>query len=696
MLAPVVLSLAVALLPAPTPAPPPRPSILLVTIDTLRADRVGCYGYALARTPALDALAGDGVLFEEARSHVPLTLPSHATILTGRLPPRHGLRGNGIGRLPEGVPTLAEALREAGWSTGAVVGSVVLDRAHGLDRGFAAYDDNQRVGERAAFDYAERGASQVAASAVRLLEQLEPPFFLWVHLYDPHHPWIAPASLRARHPGRPYDAEIEFADAALGQVRAAAQARAPGGLVVAVTSDHGESLGEHGEMQHGYTLHRGVLRVPLLLAGPVLPRGVRVRDTIGLVDLAPTLADLVGLRIGGVDGRSLRGAWSRGVPPVDEAELWEETLHPLLDSGWAPLRGLLTPRWHFVQAPRPELYDRRADPGDRQDVAVRHGDVVRRLAGRLATRMRAMGDAEEPALPDPPSSPEERERLEKLASLGYLTGGLARRGAGARLDPKDGLPGFRAIEDADRLLGEQKAAEARRLLEPHVRRDPSNPRLWHQLGRALAAEGNLVEAERALATAVTLDPRSAFLRATLAGVLRSRGDEAGAREQLRTILATSPRDVDATLELASMDVARGDVAAAEAVLLTAHRAGARDPALLDLLGSLAKARGDAAAASAYFEQALALHPDDPLALLETGRAALSRGDFPTAMTRLTRCGEAGPRAFECRIELARAWVVGSGDRARARAELERAGAVARDERQRQEVARRLEALATSR
>ncbi|HKQ63293.1 MAG TPA: sulfatase-like hydrolase/transferase, partial [Candidatus Polarisedimenticolaceae bacterium] len=195
-------------------AAPARPSILLVTIDTLRADRVGCYGYAAAETPNFDRLAREGVRFAEARSPAPLTLPAHASLLSGLLPPRTGVRDNGIFRLGEAAPHLAVALKAAGYRTAAVVGSVVLDRAYGLARGFDAYDDNQRVGERAAFDYLERGASQVAEAAVRELRSLAPPFLLWVHLYDPHRPWVAPESYARRHPDRGYDAEIAFADAA--------------------------------------------------------------------------------------------------------------------------------------------------------------------------------------------------------------------------------------------------------------------------------------------------------------------------------------------------------------------------------------------------------------------------------------------------------------------------------------------------
>jgi len=710
---PAIAGLLVGMLlwPGPGPAAPPqgsvsKPSILLVTIDTLRADRVGCYGYRLAETPHLDRLSAEGVRFEEARTHVPLTLPAHASILTGLLPPRHRVRGNGLFRLPSDVRTLATVLKSAGYSTAAVVSSVVLDRAYGLDRGFDLYDDNQRVGEKTAFNYIERGAGQVAESAIGSLRTLESPFFLWVHLYDPHMHWIPPEPFRSRHPGRLYDAEIAFSDAALGQVWAAAAARAGGKLIVAATSDHGESLGEHGENQHGYTLHRGVLRVPLILAGPGLPRGTQVADTIGLIDLAPTLAELAGVSIPGADGRSLRRSWSvaetaagRATSRAPEAEhppLWEESLHPLYDSGWAPLRGLLTSRWHFVEAPRPELYDRLEDPADRTDVANRHRETVEELRADLARIGASMGDATEPA-PTVDDSPEEQERRARLASLGYLTsGGGAPAGpagasAAARLDPKEGLPGFLAVEKAADLVELGQGKEARALLEPHLKKDPGNPRLWHQIGEAMMAMGDSGPAEEALRKAIALDPRSEFIRYSLAALLGSKGDTHGQKGQLERILAANPRAVDASLGLAALAVMRGDIAGSEAILRASYAAGGRDPDLLDRLGHHMLRKGMRREAAQYFEEALALRPADATALLESGRAALRAGDPGKAIELLTKCAT-GQEAIECRMELARAYVLGPRDLVSARRELLSARELAGDEKTRTEVDARLKAL----
>jgi arylsulfatase A-like enzyme/Flp pilus assembly protein TadD len=653
--------------------PSPKPSILLVTIDTLRADHVGCYGNSGARTPALDSLAAGGVRFEEARSHAPLTAPSHATLLTGVLPPRHGVRGNGPFRLRHDAPSLAGALRQAGYRTAAVVASVVLDRSTGLDQGFDAYDDNQRTGPKAAFRYLERGASQVEAASLQALQTLNPPFFLWVHFYDPHVPWVAPEI-----PG--YDGEIAFADAALGRVIEAARARAGTGIVVLATSDHGESLGEHGENQHGYTLHRGVLRVPLLLAGPEIPRGRTVPATVGLVDVAPTLADLAGVELRGAAGRSLRRFWEGRAPrAVEEEPLWQETLHPLFDSGWAPLRGLLDARWSFVDAPSPELYDRQEDVHEREDVAASHGDVVQALSARLRALRTALGDT------DPEPAPEDAERRERLASLGYLS--LTAAESGPRLDPKDGLRAFLAVEEAEVLLERGNAARARDLVAPFLPQDPTNPRLWHTLAKARARLGDLDAAEEGIRRAIELAGGLEFLRYTQAEILRLRGDERGVATVLEAIVKDNPRAVEASLELSAMAMRRGDGETAKAVLQRSLDAGARDPDLFNRMARTLLGEGREADAVSLFAQSLVLWPQDPVALLEMGQAALRASDPARAIDTLQRCA-----AFECRIELARAYVVGPRDLEAARRELLAARALVSEPRLRAEVDTRLLAL----
>ncbi len=675
-----------SLVAADSPASPP-PSILLVTVDTLRADRVGCYGYAPAETPNLDRLAAAGVRFEHARSQVPLTLPSHATILTGRLPPRHRVRGNGLFCLGSDVPTLAAALGDVGYDTAAVVSSVVLDRIFGLDQGFDHYDDNQRFGARSAFDYRERGASQVARAATEILARLEPPFFLWVHLYDPHTPWVAPRAFAERHPKRPYDAEISFADAAFGIIWERVRERAGDHLLVVATSDHGESLGEHGENQHGFTLHRGVLQVPLLIAGPGIPSARVIVPVVGLDDLAPTLASLAGASLPGVDGQTLEPLWTGSKRPLAKPQ-WEETLHPLYDCGWAPLRGFWSPDWHFIAGPRPELYDSRSDPADQHDLAAAKPQLVSTLSRRLEAMAERLGDLAEPP-PTLKESAESRQKLAQLAALGYLPRAPASR-PGTRLDPKDGLPGWLAVEATSQLLARGSTALARKQLEPHLRSDPENPRLWHQWGRILAAIGEGDRADRAFRKALALDNRSEYLKTTYAEFLRHEGRTDQARVWYHEVLTANPRAVDATLALADLALAAGNPDQAEKLLLEAFNAGVRDPQLLDRLGYRAKARGDHGAAHGYFTATLDLDPADPAAHLELGRLELRARRFGNAFAHFDRCFS-GARAYTCRMETARGWLL-AGNLGRAREFLRLALEVASKQAERQEAQSRLTEL----
>jgi Flp pilus assembly protein TadD len=308
----------------------------------------------------------------------------------------------------------------------------------------------------------------------------------------------------------------------------------------------------------------------------------------------------------------------------------------------------------------------------------------------MAQRMAALSDVAEPVPAAPAAGGDDPERLARLASLGYLAAPPSPK-KGARLDPADGLPGFRAMERADALLAQGKAKDAVALLTPYAQKDDTNPRLHHALAKALAADGRLDPALREIDAAIVLAPREEFLRQTRAAILLQQGDVAKGKAELEGILAANPRSADAALDLAKLALERKDFEEGRRVLEAAHAAGARDPEQLALLGSLAQARGDAVAAVSWFEQALRLRPDLPLALLETGRAALRQGQVDLAVTRFSACTE-GAKAFECRMELARAYLTGKGDAALARRALESAQAAARNESQREEARRRLQSL----
>ena len=369
--------------------------MLLVTIDTLRADRVAVYGDAQARTPQLDALARGGVLFEHAYSPVPLTLPAHASILTGLLPPQHGVRGNGSFALGAAPRTLAEALRGKGLATGAFVGAFPLARRFGLDRGFDAYDDAFERAPGLHFEFPERRADRVVAAALAWLGRTPGPVFAWVHFYDPHAPYDPPEAFREADA---YRGEVAFADAMLGRLLEAWERR-PGPSLVAVTSDHGEAFGEHGEVSHGLFVYDTTLQVPLVLRGAGLASARRVAERVGIVDLAATLADLVGAER--LPGRSLKPFLVAGGKAGTGAEtpLYAETLAPRLDFGWSELRSWREHGLKYVEAPRRELYDLDSDPGEGTNLADTRGEAAGRLAAALAAELRRLGGAESTRAP---------------------------------------------------------------------------------------------------------------------------------------------------------------------------------------------------------------------------------------------------------------------------------------------------------
>ncbi|MEY2747222.1 MAG: hypothetical protein RL112_2264 [Planctomycetota bacterium] len=479
-------------------ASPTRPSVLLVTIDTLRADRLGCFGRAEAATPTLDALARRGTRFEAAWTCVPLTLPAHATLLTGLEPPEHGLRVNTRAALGSGMPTLAERARSAGLATAAFVSAAVLDGSFGLERGFQLYDDDLGPLVPGGPPMIERPAKDTIDAATRwIAAQEDGGWFAWVHLYDPHRPWSAPEPFRSRHPD-PYDAEIAAVDAQLQRLLAACD---PTRTLVVVTSDHGEGLGEHGEESHGVLVHEATLRVPLIVAGPGVASGAAIRSPVGLVDLAPTIAARAGWRTLG-RGRDLADAL-RGLEPPP-AVLYAESEYARLEFGWAPLHALRQGDDKLVEGPRVdgaparELYDLAKDPSELRDRAAgelaRAEELSRTLADYSATFVahpvaRAGGD---PGM------------AQAVAALGYAggSGTIAYTGR----DPRRSMQIVEEHARGASLLQHGKPAEAVAHLARAVEADPRAPVFRLDLGRALAATGRRSEAERELREALRLAP----------------------------------------------------------------------------------------------------------------------------------------------------------------------------------------------
>jgi len=524
----VLLCAGAACSPAPRTEPPA--SVLLVTIDTLRADRLGCYGDAKARTPVLDALAAAGTRFERVFATAPITLPSHTSIMTGLYPPAHGVRGNGSFALGPGPLTLAEAFKARGFATAAIVGALPLEHRFGLGRGFESYDDRFGRHPGVHFEFAERKASEVTAAAKTWIEAHGGTSFVWVHYFDPHHPYDPPAAFRTDDP---YRDEIASVDAALGELLAAWNARHTTSIVV-VTADHGEAFGEHREESHSLFVYDTTLRVPLILKGPRLEAGRVIERSSGLVDLGATILEMLGGPPSGFPGRSLLAAGA------SEPALYSETLAPRLDFGWSDLRAWREGRFKFIRAPKPELYDVVADPLEATNLIDADRPTAERLRRELEAFLGRTKDAEAFVRAD-------AEQTEAFRGLGYVQG-PGGRGSGA--DPKDQIDIALAISRAAGPFPD--AATALESYRQLVRLDPDNPLINLRLADALLRAGREKESLAYFRRVIRAGPRTTDAFVGLATALANLGQLEESRAALMGALGVDPRSGQAHFNLGEL------------------------------------------------------------------------------------------------------------------------------------------------
>jgi choline-sulfatase len=587
-----------------------RPNVLLITIDTLRADRVGATGGPPGVTPAIDELGRAGAVFLDATAHAPLTLPSHASILTGRYPTAHGIHDNGGFTLADSLPTIASLLRGGGYHTAAFVSSFVLRRATGLAHGFDRYDDRFEGAGRAHVTTAslERRAAEVARDAAGWLKDAPRPFFLWVHFYDPHAPYDPPPVFAARFPGRPYDGEVATADFGVATLLASLQPDRRRDTAVIVTGDHGESLGEHGESEHGILLYDATLHVPLVLEGAGIPAGATIPRQVRHVDLLPTIADLTGVKPpGSLDGVSLmpllRGQTRVGVVAdtsrtlvagPDAPASYAESRFGALHFGWRPTRSLRDGEWKYIEGGSPELYHLAQDRGEREDLSRTRPDTVAGMAGVLASVIgRAETDAAEKPVAD-------ADAAARLRSLGYVSGRVELGRAGQKgqddADPKHeiaryesyvkafntGLAALEAGRSADaelvfrrlarefplafeahqylaRALAVRRAtADAVAELDRAIQLSPREPILYFDAARTLADEGQFDRAFARIAAGRRLEPASFYGPLTEGLVARAAGQTERAERAFRDAVQMNPTLAVAHFELGQLAEARGD------------------------------------------------------------------------------------------------------------------------------------------
>ena len=542
-------------------------SVVLVTVDTTRPDRLGPYGADNVSTPVLDTLASRGVVFERAWSVAPITLVAHTSILSGLYPFEHGVRNNGTQYVSDSVTTLAERLQDAGYRTAAFVSAAVLDRRYGLDQGFEVYDDD--LSQRRNLSprmVADRPAEVTVAAATAWLDELgtDERFFTWIHFYDPHASYSPPPPFRDEYRDRLYEGEIAYMDSQIGRLlrhpRLLGDGSAPNAgeaPIVMVIGDHGESLGEHGERTHAILAYDSTLHVPWILHVPGGPAGLRIGDPVGQVDLMPTVLSLVGLTDDGSENAGSENAGSanagRDLTPLIEGRAravehpyYSETYLPFYTYGWSKLRVLHRGRWKMIDAPQPELYDRTRDPRELTDVHHLETGVAHDMKRDLDEWLAGV-DADREA-----SLALDSEAAAQLRSLGYLSVGSGRQEASddERPNPMEMIEQHVGLERARMLLADRLYSQAARQLEGVLRRDPRNLAAVIDLVRALEGQGELEEAVRMAERALELDPEYTQTQMVMARLEARRDNLERAVELTEIAVASDPHNPDVRIQQA--------------------------------------------------------------------------------------------------------------------------------------------------
>ena len=647
-----------------------KPNVVLITLDTTRADRLGCYGYAQARTPNLDALARDGVLFAQAASTAPLTQPAHSSMMTGMYPTFHGVRINGNTALGREQKTIAEALSEKGYQTGAFIGAFVLDGRWGLNQGFQVYDDRFDLEKHKHLDLGsvQRPANQVVDAALAWLEgRKQGPFMAWIHLYDAHTPYEPPEPFLSEYGPRGlaglYDGEIAFTDQQVGRLVSWLQAN---GLdkktVVVITGDHGEGLGSHGEGTHGYFVYDYAMRVPFLVATPFTElQGVRVESQVSAVDVYPTVLALTGIDpVPRVHGRSLLPVM---LDPKTEtaAYAYGESMTPSLQFGWSPLHYLRSSRYKLIKAPRPELYDLSADPEETTNVFARHPEVARDLMEKLDRLVEETARG----APTPEQADLDKKTLESLAALGYIGApATAKKTAPSQplADPKDKLQIFSAVQQAGELIVKDQYAAAAQALESALREEPGMSQAMLMLGTAYSELGRTKEAKAQFDLVLKDDPQSVQGLIGMASLLMEEGHTEDVVALCKRTLSLDERNAQAHTLLGEVYAAQKKPAEAVPHF---EKAVEIQPKLtrnrLNLAGALTEVK-QYGRAETLLEEIVKDYPKFPLAHFNLGLVYEEQGRLDDAKAAYAAEVAAYPQHFKARFNLGKV-LYQLGDRA---------------------------------
>jgi arylsulfatase A-like enzyme/Tfp pilus assembly protein PilF len=625
----IVILIAIAPLhaTAQTPAKPAL-NVVLITIDTLRADHVGCYGYKQIKTPNIDALAADGVRFERAFAVVPVTLPSHTSMLTGTYPMLSGMHDFSGNKLSPAQPTLASVLKQAGYRTGAVIAAAVLDSRFGLNQGFDFYYDHfdfNRLDE-ANLDEMERPGNEVADVALDwLAKNSQKRFFLWMHLYDPHFPYRPHEPYRREYAAQPYDGEIAFADEQVGRLlRFLKEKGIYQNTVIVLCGDHGESLGEHGEKTHGFFIYNATMHVPLIIRSPGNATAATVSDPVSLVDLMPTILGAVGLEVPSqVQGRSLLPELhgdGRGKDPAGrDRVLYGETFLPRIHFNWSELRGSENTRYHFIDAPRPELYDLANDPGEVHNLFTEKKAVAEEMRAKLAGLIRDYSAGKELA-EKTGLDPALMERLKALGYAGFSGGSDSTISSRDLPDPKDRIVTYELISDAIADSQHGRYQESIDKLKSVIKSEPNSVPAHYLQGLNYYRLKMFPEAVDELQKTVQLSPEYALAFFNLGMAQAHAGQMDAAIATLQRTLQLDATNFDAAFNLGVAFLQKRQL----------------DPA------------------SEAFRQSVTIYPEFARGHRALGETLLYQGKLDDAITELRRAVELAPQEAVMHESLAKA------------------------------------------
>lgn len=637
---------------------PAELNVILITIDTLRADRLSSYGNPVPLTPNIDLLAGEGVRFANAASTVPFTLPAHSSIMTGTYPPYHGVRENVGYTLDEGIPTLAEWLGDRGYTTAGFVSAFVLDARWGIARGFDTYHDDFDLDEmKGNLGSVQRDGRETVATAIRWLDDSpSSPFLLWLHLFDPHDPYTPPEPFRSQFPKRPYDAEVAFTDSLIGELRRALEER---GLLdsslLILTGDHGEGLGNHKEGFHGFFVYDSTVHVPLIIRLPEGRLGGQViEEAVSHVDLLPTILDVTGQESpAGIQGTSLLPL-VLGLEESGDRAVYTESLYPLLHYGWAPLRSIRTREHKFIDTPNAELYDLTADREERENILLDDRRVARELKDRL-TALRA--EIERQGRDRAHTADLDEETLQQLRALGYIAGqggvSAEEESDTPRADPKDRIELHQLIMVAQSDLGRENPEQAEQRLEQVLKSDPTILDAHQMLGTISSQREDFEEAIEHFRRALELDSDHTTSLFGLAGAYRNLDRLDEALVGFRRLIDLNPGDSKAIVAVAQIHVGRDERNEAISLLEEATQSPNAAAILFHQLGELLVLEGRSEEARRSFEQAAKnneelAQPRFNLAVLEE-----EAGNIARATDLYEKTLELAPNHFQAQFNLGR-------------------------------------------